>query len=411
MLDRLRVAIRRKGVLRGLWWAIWERARGSYQPLAYGLPRYVPGLFIDRDELERRARRAGELSFHGSSESFVVEAPSGADPADVAAVAGEYTLPRPFVGVLHDASLVGPYPLAVVDDRVVLDATVSPVVTLLNLVYGVGDVVSNPLGARRWTRTAALDSAVLLYNCWNGGYYHWVTETLPRLEGVQAYADRTGDRPTLIVGPDLDGYQRETLELLGYGPDDWVEWTVGRARVDRLIVPSSPREFYTPDGEISPRNVQWLRDEVRSRVAGRLDPEQFSRLVYISRDDADRRQVTNESALMDALAPLGFERYLLAHMSAVETITLLMHADVIVGPHGAGLTDIVFADDAAVIELSRGPQPNTRAYRVLASQANLRHRYVPCRVDGPDLEADVDAVVAAAKSAIDEQPLTASRED
>jgi capsular polysaccharide biosynthesis protein len=401
MFDRLRVAIRRKGLIEGLWWAIWERVRGSYQPLAYGLPRHVPWLFVDDDDLQRRARRSGDLYFHGSSESFVVERPPGDDPADLAAVAGEYTLSRPFVGVLHDATLVGPYPLAVVDDRVVLDATVSPIVALLNLVYGAGDAVSDPLDVPRLRQTRAFDSAVLLYNCWNSGYYHWVTETLPRLAGVQAYTDRTGDRPTLIVGPDFGGFQRETLELLGYGPDDWVEWDVGRARVDRLVVPSSPREFYTPRGEISPRRVQWLRDEMRTRVAGRVDPDQFSRLVYVSRDDADRRQVSNEAALLDELRPLGFERYLLARMSTVETITLLMHADVVVAPHGAGLTDSLFADDATVVELCRGRRPNTRAYRVLASQAGLTHRYVPCRVDGPDLEADVDAVLAAVTAELD----------
>jgi hypothetical protein len=401
MLDRLRVAIRRKGVIRGLEWAIWERARGSYRPVAYGLPRHAPWLFIDTESLERRARRSGDLYFHGSSESFVVETHSDDGTADVAAVAGEYTLPRPFVGVLDDASLVGPYPLAVVDGRVVLDATVSPVVTLLNLVYGAGDAVSGTVNLSEWTRTAEFDSAVLLYNCWNGGYYHWLTDTLPRLEGVQAYAARTGDHPTLIVGPDFGGFQRETLELLGYGPDDWMEWDVAQARVDRLVVPSSPREFYTPQGEISPTPVDWLRTEVRTRVAGRVDPDQFSSLVYISRDDADRRQVTNEAELMDALAPLGFERYLLAQMSTVETISLLMHADVIVGPHGAGLTDIVFADDATVIELCRGRRPNTPAYRVLASQVGLDHRYVPCRVDGPDLEADVDAVLAAVEAELD----------
>ena len=160
MLDRLRVAIRRKGVIRGLEWAIWERARGSYRPVAYGLPRHAPWLFIDTESLERRARRSGDLYFHGSSESFVVETHSDDGTADVAAVAGEYTLPRPFVGVLDDASLVGPYPLAVVDGRVVLDATVSPVVTLLNLVYGAGDALSGTVDLSEWTRTAEFDSAV-----------------------------------------------------------------------------------------------------------------------------------------------------------------------------------------------------------------------------------------------------------
>jgi hypothetical protein len=399
MLDRLRAAIRRKGVLDGLRWLAWDTVRGTYRPLAYGLPRHLPGAFIDKEELERRSRRTDDLHYFGTEESFVIEAPEGDDPADVADVDGEYVLHRPFLGVLEDASLVGPYPLAVADRRVVLDATISPEVTLLNVLYGGIDAVSTRLNGSQWEDRARFESAILLFNCWNSGYFHWVTETLTRLEAVEAYRELTGEQPTLIVGPDFGGFQRETLELLGYGPDDWVEWSYWRASVDRLVVPSSPR--HETHGEIAPATVEWLRDEMRNRVSGRVDPEQFSRLVYVSRNDADRRRVSNEDALMEALEPLGFERYHLAHMSSEETITLMMQADMIVGTHGAGLTDILFADDATVVEFCQGDKPNTRAYRVLASQADLRHQYVPCRVDGPDLRVDVPTVRSLVEQELD----------
>lgn len=398
MLSTARRSLRQRGLIDGLRWNLWNVFRGKYKPLSEGTVRYAPFLFRQTDDLKQFCRRHGECWFYGDAQRYSFTAPDHAHP-EMHALDGEYVLPQPFVAVAEDARLVGPYPFAVVERKIALDATVAATVTALNLFYTLRDAVEE--GPRRTFGGGrrSFDTAVLLYNCWNGGYYHWVAETLTRLEGVEAYTERTGETPTLIVGPDFGGFQRETLELLGYGPDDWVEWDYTVADVDELVIPSVRREINR--GAISPVAVDWLRERIRPAVRERVDLDRFSERVYISRDDATRRTVSNEEELFAELEARGFERYYLAEMSTAETIGLMMQAEVIVGPHGAGLTDILYADDAAVIELCRGERPDSRAYYTLASQVGLRYRNVAGAVDGSALRADVDAVVEAVETEVD----------
>ncbi|MFC5366499.1 glycosyltransferase family 61 protein [Salinirubrum litoreum] len=404
MLSTVRQSFRQRGLVDGVRWNLWNVFRGKYKPLAEGTVQYAPFLFLDTDELKQHCRRHGECWFYGDAKRYTFDAPDHALP-EVRALDGEYVIPQPFVGVAEDARLVGPYPFALLDGKISLDATVTATVTALNLFYTLRDTVEDGPRATLGGGRREFDRAVLLYNCWNSGYYHWVTETLTRLEGVEAYSERTGETPTLVVGPDFGGFQRETLELLGYGPEDWVEWDCAVADVDELVIPSVRRQINR--GAISPVAVDWLRERMRPAVRERVDPDQFSERVYISRNDATRRSVSNEDELFAELEARGFERYCLAEMPTAETIALMMQAEIVVGPHGAGLTDILYADDAAVIELCRG-EKHSRAYYTLSSQVGLRHRSIPGEIDGADMRADVDAVVEAVETELDQDQLKAA---
>jgi hypothetical protein len=64
--------------------------------------------------------------------------------------------------------------------------------------------------------------------------------------------------------------------------------------------------------------------------------------VYISRRDAVRRSMRNELQLEEALQARGVKVITLTGLSLVEKISLLRHAPLIIGAHGAGLGLVVF---------------------------------------------------------------------
>jgi hypothetical protein len=399
MLSTLQTAIRRKGIHDGLRWAAWETLRGVHRPLANWAQRHLHFLFLGRGDLMWHARERSDLYFYGESKTLSFELPLQSSTAQLERFMGAYSLPRPFVAGVRNARLIGPYPVATVEQKIIVEATVFPSMPVLNLAYTGMDVMEKGPRQTFGGGRRHFETAVLLYNPWNSGYWHWVMDTLTRLEGVEAYADRTGRRPTLIVGPDFGGFQRETLELLGYTPNDWVEWRYLSATVDELVVPMGrPMLSNRQEGGLSPMYLDWLRDRLAPAVRERVDEGRFSPYVYISRDDADRRSVSNEEMLVEQLSEYGFERYRLSEMDTAETIALMIQAKVIVAPHGAGLTDIAFADDASVIELSRGEAPNTWVYYLLSQVVGLRYRQIACAVDGPDMWVDVDEVVAAVEA-------------
>jgi capsular polysaccharide biosynthesis protein len=74
--------------------------------------------------------------------------------------------------------------------------------------------------------------------------------------------------------------------------------------------------------------------------------------VYISRQSASRgRRVLNFDVLTQILDEYGFEIHKLEEYSFDEQIRLCVGADIIMGPHGAGLLNAIFADDPTMIEL------------------------------------------------------------
>ena len=338
-------------------------------------------VIMRRPKLKQYARERGQLFHFDSSATYSFGPPQY--PKEVLDSLqrryGEYHTPKPFVAEVRDVTLLGPYPIPFKRANALVEPVVSERTLLLNLFYSLVD----PRREHRSMMSRDFDCACLLFNSQSRGVFHWMVEDALRAEGVFRYEEETGRRPTLIIPPNPKSWQIETLELLGFESEDWVEWDTFSGKVDRLVVPSVRRTY--DDGVVAPAQTEWFSEKM---VAGAEDnvegSETFSR-VYISRDDAGRRRVTNEEDLIDELGDLGFERYYLERMSTAEIVNLLNNAETIVAPHGAGLTNIMFADNANVIELL----PNDSyswAYYVLSEQ----HGFDYCYVMGDDDEEETD---------------------
>jgi len=234
-----------------------------FHPATYRLVDALSPLVLDRNEIEERFQINGSIEYYDREREVEIELPAGEDHVEtIAKRSGTYKISKPFVGLLYDVDLFGAYPIPVDNqNKLALETVVSPEVLTLNIAGSVGEFIINPPKKISNGSTAAIDSAVLLYNQWNSGYYHWTVETLNRLEGVEKYTYRTGEQPKLIVGPDPNRFQLETLELLGYDEEDLIRWNQRQGSVDRLVVPSVRREYNL--GSVSPIAYQWLRDRMR----------------------------------------------------------------------------------------------------------------------------------------------------
>jgi capsular polysaccharide biosynthesis protein len=101
---------------------------------------------------------------------------------------------------------------------------------------------------------------------------------------------------------------------------------------------------------------------------------------------------------MASLQDLGFELVNLNAVSVEEQVRLFSAADMIVAPHGAGLTNIMFAPaHCRVVELAVETHC-TASYLVIASAVGQRYGYVMCEPRGRNLFVRVDAV----RSVLDE---------
>ena len=175
-------------------------------------------------------------------------------------------------------------------------------------------------------------------------YCHWLIRYLSRLALLEGHANLR-ELPFLVKN-NMKRYQAESLDLLDI-PEAY-----------RYMVPENSlihcNHIYIPTNLRNERDVgigcKWLRDKFcRNKTRTRKS----LRRLYISRGDSQLRRLLNEDELVYELARRGFETIIPGDISFTQQISLFSEASVVVGPHGAGLTNIVFApSNCLVFELT-----------------------------------------------------------
>ncbi|MFN9624234.1 MAG: glycosyltransferase family 61 protein [Cyanobacteriota bacterium] len=124
---------------------------------------------------------------------------------------------------------------------------------------------------------------------------------------------------------------------------------------------------------VSPALLAWWR-EILGGLA--IPAGARGRRLLISRRRARSRRCLNEEVLLARLAPLGFERLDLEGMAVGEQLEAFAGAAVVVGAHGAGLTNVVACQPGAtLVELLPGEGP-FHHYFLMASCLGVRHGHL-----------------------------------
>jgi capsular polysaccharide biosynthesis protein len=218
---------------------------------------------------------------------------------------------------------------------------------------------------------------LLLATRGSANYYHFLTDVLPRL-GL--YLDRVpgadlgpGSDVTLLV-PEGRGWQRTLLEIAGYGHLRTVGDDPARCvRAHRLLVPSIPNV-----GENAPAAmVRWVREHLRPSPGADPTP----RRLYVTRGQApNTRRVVREDELWAGLQERGFEKVEPGSLSPQQQIDVFSAAEMVVGPHGAALTNLLFAPaGVGVLELFTASYVNQCYWSIACEIPEARYEYL---VDG-----------------------------
>jgi hypothetical protein len=156
---------------------------------------------------------------------------------------------------------------------------------------------------------------------------------------------------------------KQLLERAGVRLDRCVWAQDGVAvQAERLLAPTFPgtRRNYQP----------WLVDFLQRALLGERPVR--SRRLYVQRKET--RLVINEEELLPLLVERGFEIY--DPGASADSPADFAAAEIVVGPHGAGLADLAFcAPGTAVLELI--PESHVMPYwYTLSEAARLRYGYL-----------------------------------
>jgi tetratricopeptide (TPR) repeat protein/capsular polysaccharide biosynthesis protein len=201
-------------------------------------------------------------------------------------------------------------------------------------------------------------------------YFHWMVDILPRLELLRQSGIAWDTIDWFWINNIDQPFQQQTLAALGIPLEKvLVSDRHPFIQADFLIVPS----FAGHLGWSEPWAIEFLRQTFLPVAASsHID---LPKRIYISRTQAHHRLVLNEAAVLQQLLPLGFVSVTLENLSFAEQVALFAQADVIIAPHGGGLTNILFCRPGTTIVELVAPSYIRHYYWVISHSLKL-HPYL-----------------------------------
>jgi capsular polysaccharide biosynthesis protein len=195
---------------------------------------------------------------------------------------------------------------------------------------------------------------------WSRSYYHWLVETLPLLHGIEVFLP--ADATHVVPGP-MSRFHRESLELLGLdpgrcreiAPDEVFELesavVAPPATVSYAELPASkliPNWFevlrerpFTGPFNHSPTGLRWVAGKMVASSNAIATSSPSPKRIYISRRMASCRRL-NDNDLEPVFSKHQITTLTLENLPLAEQVRLFNHADLVVAPHGAGLSNLMF---------------------------------------------------------------------
>lgn len=218
-------------------------------------------------------------------------------------------------------------------------------------------------------------------------FYHWLLEYLPRLQWINSIVRSSGLPPRVLIPYDPPPFVIDSLHLLGIPPEDLVYWPGGICRVEKMWVPHHYPHAREADYAVSKRDIDWVKNALGQAAANHLssdrDRSERPRRIYVSRQrartgdpEAGLRRISNLYEVAGDLVERGFEILDLSSMSLSDQIRTVSNAEIIAGPHGAGLTHMIFTRRAHVVEIFPESSP-LPFFPILAAASGCPYIGVP----------------------------------
>lgn len=227
-------------------------------------------------------------------------------------------------------------------------------------------------------RRRVVDAPVLwVTDHWSKGYFHWLTDVLPRLFVVR---DRLNE--FVLVLPweyERQDVVKSSLRALKVDAVDFIHRNeVVECR--RLLLPTHT----APSGNYNEELIKEVRDLLVSSYGA--SNKAGDKRIYISRSGAAKRRIINEAEVAKLLDTFEFETIRAEELSFEQQVEICSEARYLVSNHGAGLTNMLFMrEGGSVLELRHQEDRTNNCYFALCSALNLNYFYQTCQ---PVNEAD-----------------------
>jgi hypothetical protein len=370
------------------------RTDGLFSLLAASKNKFFPDfnniiiskLSIHRNQLTSREKNKYPVWYYGSEMDVEVSPPILSNtPEEFEPYLGTHKISRQFVCELPDVKIFGKYGIAQTERGRFILEEMHNVGTVNYLLKESSDstfkiAFDNIFTDRADVETLEYEAVLNLvprhfggpdYQ-YHGNYGHWLAEDLPRLRGYHRYQEATGRTPTILIRQDPPDWMTNTLRLLGFSSSDWAEWDGDSAVASRLVVPQL-NNYHDMGVAFDPQGRKWVSKEMKQRID--MSNSVFPARIFTSRQGHGSREIVNYDEVKEVLEEFDITPIRPEELPLDDQIRLFDQADIIVGPFGANLTNIIFSEDPTVVEIF--PSDFIRpVFYITANEQGLDYDYI-----------------------------------
>lgn len=204
-------------------------------------------------------------------------------------------------------------------------------------------------------------------------FFHFLFDRLPRLYYLLAHFALGKEPLVILTNEGLPDFQREIYRALQARYPNVSFQAIPENERWRL-----PRLYHIDDFQgikrtlASPAVIAFQRALVFEGFG--LKAVAPTRRIYVTRSDTKKRRIANEAALLPVLKRHGFESIAPGQLSLREQAALFASAQAVAGPHGAGLTNILFSPPGTrVLEIFPANKVKN-TYFLLAKSLDQKYR-------------------------------------
>ncbi len=224
---------------------------------------------------------------------------------------------------------------------------------------------------------------------WSKGYFHWMTDALPRLLAVR---QKLNGATLLLPG----AYRNEKFVIPSLKPlfDGDIEFVDKNTRCKTLYLPMQT----APTGNYNENIINGLRS-IFTDYGKEIKSDLESERIYISRRKARWSKIVNEEEVYKVLKEYNFKVLYFEDYLFEQQLKIALEAKFLISNHGASLTNMLFMKPkGSVFELRRKDDSHNNCYFALASALGLKYFYQICDTENLDQRANTTDLIVNCQS-------------
>ena len=231
-------------------------------------------------------------------------------------------------------------------------------------------------------------TAILCFDYWSDGYFHWICEALPRILLIE---ERLSSENIVLLLPERfrnSSFYTATLNAFRNIAFEWISEN-DILKCTNLLVPGR----VAPSGSNNPEYIKQVQKRMLEHFGNTLHPYKN---IYVSRKRTKRRKVLNEDKVIEMLQRFDFEIICFEDFSFEGQVNIMQKTKNCISIHGANLTNTIFMNEGSnVLEFRMKNDSENNYYYALATACGVNYFYQTCEfkmfsTDGNDFNLKVD---------------------